>query len=126
MKNTIIILGLLGAATTAFGQTTEKKTKPQQITQDGNNNVVKMNMRAVEGDTLTPETMTRTLTQKGNNLIHIESTMSPDSLAQTMENVAIEQKGKRNVISIDSKGGKGNSVQVSQSGSGNSVNIKQN
>ncbi len=127
MKNTIIILGLIGTATAAFGQTTPKQEKKiQQITQNGNNNVVQMSMQAAEGDTITPQTLTQTIIQDGDNLIHIESNATPDSLNKILENVAVDQKGKGNVVSVQGKSGKNNSVQVTQSGSGNSVSIKQN
>lgn len=122
MKNTLILLAaLLGSTVAAFGQTSQKT---QQIMQKGNKNVVKVEMNGTQGDTLVSPT--HMISQNGNNLIHIESTLPADSLARAMENVAVEQQGKGNVVSIKSTGGKGNTVQISQSGSGNSVSIKQN
>ncbi len=121
MKNTLLILGLIGSATAAFGQTTPKNN---QIVQKGNNNVFKMEVKSNEGDTLSPRT--RVITQNGSNQILIDTTAMSGSLEETMENVAVSQRGKSNVVSIETKGGKGNSVQVTQSGSGNTVSIKQN
>lgn len=121
MKNLMLLIGLIGSATTAFGQSTNKTS---QIVQKGNKNVINMEVKGNGSDTLAAPT--RIITQHGNNQIHIESTTSPDSLNQVLENVAIEQQGKSNAVSIQSKGGKGNSVQITQSGSGNSISIKQN
>ena len=122
MKNTLILLvALVGSAAASFGQASPKS---QQIMQKGNKNVVKVEMNGSQGDTLIAPT--RTISQNGDNLIHIESTLPADSLAQAMKNVAVEQQGKGNVVSIKSTGGKGNTVQINQSGSGNSVSIKQN
>ncbi|MFB9295269.1 hypothetical protein [Persicitalea jodogahamensis] len=121
MKNTILILGLISSATAAFGQTTLKNN---QIVQKGNNNVFKMEMKGADGDTLSPRT--RVITQNGSNQILIDTVATSGSLEETMENVAVSQQGKKNVVSIKTKGGKGNTVQVTQSGSGNSVSIKQN
>lgn len=122
MKNTLLILGLIGSATAAFGQSTEKPK--QNIMQKGNGNVVKVEMTGTEGDTLSQQS--HTILQNGNNLIHIESNMSGDSLNKSLENVAVQQKGKNNVVSVQGTGGKNNTVNVVQSGSGNSVSIKQN
>lgn len=122
MKNTLLVLGLIGSATAAFGQSSEKPN--QKIMQKGNGNVVKVEMTGLEGDTLAPQS--RTILQNGNNLVHIESNMPGDSLNKVLENVAVEQKGKNNVVSVQGTGGKNNSVNVVQSGSGNSVSIKQN
>jgi hypothetical protein len=119
MKNVLIMLGLISSTTVAFGQ-----AKSSPIVQKGNNNVVKMEIKGNSPDTLGEKT--RIITQKGKNQIHIESTTTPDSLRTTLENVAIEQQGKGNVVSIESNAGKGNTVSVSQSGSGNTVSIKQN
>lgn len=121
MKNVLILLGLLGSATVAAAQTTGKTT---QLSQQGEKNVISMNLKNGESDTLANHT--RIVTQKGTNQIHIEANTSPDSLRTLMENVAVEQTGKNNRVSIKSEGGKGNTVQISQSGSGNSVTIKQN
>jgi len=122
MKNTLLILGLIGSATTAFGQSAEKPK--QNIMQKGNGNVVSIEMNGPQGDTLSPQS--RTILQKGSNLVHIESNMPGDSLNKSLENVAVEQKGKNNVVSVQGTGGQNNTVNVVQSGSGNSVSIKQN
>ncbi len=121
MKNLIIILGLVGSATAAFGQT---PAKPSPIVQKGNNNVVKMEINSIDRDTL--DRKTRIISQHGDNQIHIESDSPLDSLRSTLENMAVEQRGKGNVVSVQSNGGKGNKVTVTQSGSGNTVSIKQN
>ena len=117
----LIILGLIGSATAAFGQTPQKS---KQIVQHGNNNVFKMEVKGTDGDTLAPRT--RVITQNGTNQILIDTTAVAGSPEGVMENVAVDQRGKKNVIAIESKGGKGNSVQITQSGSGNTVSIKQN
>lgn len=121
MKNLLILFGLVGSASAASAQTTEK---PAQLTQQGEKNIINMNLKNSEGDTLSNHT--RIITQKGTNQILIEANTTPDSLNRMMENVAVEQSGKKNVVAIQSQGGKGNSVQISQSGSGNSISIKQN
>lgn len=122
MKNTLLILSLISSASAAFGQSVEKPK--QNIMQKGNGNVVNIEMNGPEGDTLSPQS--RTILQNGNNLVHIESTMPGDSLNKSLENVAVEQKGKNNVVSVQGTGGKNNTVNIVQSGSGNSVSIKQN
>ncbi|MPR35280.1 hypothetical protein [Salmonirosea aquatica] len=121
MKNILILLGLVGSATVASAQTAEK---PSQLVQKGEKNVINMNLKSTEGDSLSNHT--RIITQTGTNQIHIEGNTTPDSLRTLMENVAIEQAGQKNKVSIQSQGGKGNTVQISQSGSGNSISIKQN
>ena len=121
MKNTLIILGLIGSATAAFGQTTPKSN---QITQSGHDNVFKMEVKGNDGDTL--PSRTRTIIQSGSNQILIDTTAISGLPDGVLENVAVDQRGKKNVVSIETKGGKGNSVQVTQSGSGNTVSIKQN
>lgn len=121
MKNLLILLGLAGSATAAIGQTTEK---PAQLVQKGEKNVINMNLKDIEGDTLSNHT--RIITQQGTNQIHIEGNTTPDSLHTLMKNVAVNQSGKKNKVSIQSQGSKGNTVQISQSGSGNSITIKQN
>lgn len=121
MKNIMILIGLLGPASVALGQAVQT---PTRITQEGEKNTVNMTMKGSEKDTLTNRT--RIITQKGTNQVHIEATTTPDSLNRMMENVAINQEGKGNKVSITSEGGNGNSVQINQSGSKNSITIKQN
>lgn len=121
MKNILILLGLVSSATVAIGQTAEK---PAQLVQKGENNAINMNLKSSESDTLSNHT--RIISQKGTNQIHIEANTTPDSLSTLMENITVEQKGKKNSVVIEGQGGKGNTVQISQSGSGNSVSIKQN
>src|SRR5690606_36190141 len=104
MKNTLIILGLISSATAAFGQTTPKNN---QIVQKGNNNLFKMEVKGTDGDTLSPRT--RIITQKGSNQILIDTAATSGSLEESMENVAVSQRGKKNVVAIETKGGKGNS-----------------
>ncbi|WP_373514704.1 hypothetical protein [Persicitalea sp.] len=120
MKNTLLILGLIGSATAVSAQTTPQKN---QIVQQGNNNVFQLEVKGTPGDTLP---RTRVITQNGTNQILIDTTAVSGSAEGVMENVAVEQRGKKNVVAIETKGGKGNSVQVTQSGSGNTVSIKQN
>ena len=120
MKNILIMLGLLGPAA-ALAQTTGTT---EQITQKGDGNVIRMEVLGAVGDTLAPKT--RTISQKGSNLVQIETMMPGDSLNRSLHNVAIDQQGKKNTVFIQSQGGQSNSVQISQSGSGNTISIKQN
>lgn len=120
MKKIMIFLGLVGSTTVAFGQAAQSP----KITQEGEKNTVNVKMQGGESDTLA--THTRIITQKGTNQVHIEAATTPDSLNRMLENVAINQEGKGNKVSITSGGGQGNTVQINQSGSKNSIIIKQN
>lgn len=118
----MLLLGLIGGSATAA--TAQVAGDPTQISQQGEKNVIKMEIKDTAHDTL--KTRTRVITQRGTNQIRIDTNTSPDSLQKLTENVAIDQTGKSNVVSIKSETSAGNSVQIRQSGSNNSITIKQN
>ncbi|TDB64056.1 hypothetical protein [Arundinibacter roseus] len=119
MKNNLIILGLIGIGGSALGQTAPKST---EIVQQGEKNVIKMEVKGSEKDTTTRTTI---VTQNGTNQLRIDAKMPADSLRKALENIDITQEGKSNKVSIQTESTTGNSVKIQQSGSNNKVTIVQ-